>query len=248
MGCVDGPGAGVLLAAAPAGGMEAAARSVAEDKTGKGGGACERACSLCCGGATAGAARARGWGTAAAAVTGCTCGGECGEGDGTAAGLDWRRVYTAGSTAAVKALNGCKLVSRAAGESENSMMAACCDRSRDAATAFAASVSCEGWPNGAGEALCGEVDGAEPENWPCEPDVSERLRPGGGRVVDSAVRMWGMCCLAGGERKARVPKRERRRCRWSASIVRRAGLRSGAPRSAKVACRSSRVLLVASST
>ena len=73
-------------------------------------------------------------------------------GDGTAAGPDWRRVWTAGSTAAVKALNDCKLMSRAAGESENSVRAACSDRSRDAATAFAASVSREGWPNGAKEA------------------------------------------------------------------------------------------------
>ena len=122
------------------------------ERVGRGKGECERICSLGCGGAKAGAARARGWGAAAAAVTGCTCGGECGEGDETAAGPDRRRVWTAGSTAAVKALNGCKLMPRTAGESANSVRPACCDRARDAATKFAASVSREGWPNGAGEA------------------------------------------------------------------------------------------------
>ena len=194
MGCVAGPGAGVLLAAAPAGGMEAAACSLAENESGGGGGPLERDCSLSCGGATAGAARARGWGTAAAAMTGCTYGGECGEGDGTAARPDWRRVWTASSTAAVNALNGCKLMSRAAGESENSVRAACWDRSRDAATAFVASVSREGWPNGAGE-----VDETEPENWPCEPGVSERFRG----WITRAIVGSALCCAIQSVRASR---------------------------------------------
>ena len=101
MGCVAGPGAGVLLSAAPAGRIKPTAHSIAKDESRKGGGACKRACLLGCGGATAGAARAEGWGTAAATVTGSTCGGECGAGDRAAAGPDLRRVWTTGLTAAV---------------------------------------------------------------------------------------------------------------------------------------------------
>ena len=96
------------------------------------------------GGATAGAARAEGWGTAVAAVVGCTCGDQYGAGDGAAAGPDRRRERLTGSTAAVKTPRGCRLALSAAGEPGDSTRAACCDSSRDAATAFAASVSREG--------------------------------------------------------------------------------------------------------
>ena len=99
--------------------------------------------------------------------------------------------------AAVTTPTGCRLALRAAGKPGDSTRAACCDFSWDAALSFAASVSCEGWPNGADEALCDELDTAEPENWPCEPGVSERLRPGGGRVVQIAVRMWGSVLPSG---------------------------------------------------
>ena len=85
-------------------------------------------------------------------MTGCTCGDECGAGDGDAAGPDRRRERLTGSTAAVKTPRGCRLALRAAGEPGDSTRAACCDCSRDAAAAFAASVTREKWPNGAGEA------------------------------------------------------------------------------------------------
>ena len=189
----------MLLAAAPAVEMGVAARSVAKEESGRGRGACGRACSLVCCGATAGAAREKDWGTEVAAVTGCTCGDECEAGDKAAANPDRRLERLTGSTAAVKMQTNCRLELRAAGEPDDSTRTACCDCSRDAAAAFAASVSREGWPNIAGEALCDEIDGAKPENWPCEPGVSERFRPGGGREVESAVPMWKSVLPGGGQ-------------------------------------------------
>ena len=52
-----------------------------------------------------------------------------------------------------------------------------------------------------GRGLYDELDGTELANWPSEPGVNERLKPGGGRVVESAVRMWGSVLPGGGRKR-----------------------------------------------
>ena len=65
--------------------------------------------------------------------------------------------------------------------------AACCDCSRDATAALAASVSCEDCSNGAGKGWCDVLERDELENCACVPGVSEKEMLIGSRDVESVV-------------------------------------------------------------
>ena len=79
-----------------------------------------------------------------------------------------------------------------------------------------------------GQTKCDELYKAEPKNWPCVPGVSEKFRLGGGRVVESAVQMWGIVLPCGGRKSGSRTEAAAKMM----SAVRQANLKNGDPRTA----------------